>query len=107
MIVADLNNCIWDNIRFCCHPGFTNMPNSSQLEELITYAVLEGPRPNVGEKYELILEQEEGYDPEWTWADNVVGKVINTFTFTTKFVSSWEPKTIEEHLTEYSRRNVK
>ena len=82
VITAVLNNGIWDNVQFQMPAGFSSLPDSQYLEELITYAVLEGPIPVAGDTYDFTLDKEEGWPASWTWSDNTCGSALDAFTFT-------------------------
>ena len=78
-ITADLREGIYDNIQFNASPSFHALPSSRYLEELITYAVLEGTKLDSGDMLDFVLDKEEGYPADWTWYGDEVGKVLGSF----------------------------
>ena len=74
LISGDLTNGIYDNIIFIAPPAFHALVDSEYLEELITYATLEG----YGGDLSLSLDSE---DNSWNWSDDLCGEALQTLTF--------------------------
>ena len=78
LISGDLSECIYDNVIFIAPPAFHALPDSEYLEELITYATLEG----YGGDLSLSLDsEEESRYCRWTWSDDLCGEALQSLTF--------------------------
>ena len=74
LISGDLTNGIYDNVIFIAPPAFHALPDSRYLEELITYATLEG----YGGDLSFSLDSE---DNSWNWSDDLCGEALQSLTF--------------------------
>ena len=64
----------YDNIIFIAPPAFHALVDSVYLEDLITYATLEG----YGGDLSFSLDSE---DNSWNWSDDLCGEALQSLTF--------------------------